>query len=117
MTRARPGQRRVARSVQLLRVVDRVGLDGYNWGTTRRGSVWQSPAQVFGPTVAELRRVAPGKPLLLAETASARPAATTSQRAHEMLEVLRRRELTDLVAVVTRYFGGVLLGADRKSVV
>lgn len=28
-----------------------------------------------------------------------------------MLEVLRRRELTDLVVVVTRYFGGVLLGA------
>lgn len=28
-----------------------------------------------------------------------------------MLEVLRRRELTDLVATVTRYFGGVLLGA------
>ena len=28
-----------------------------------------------------------------------------------MLEVLRRRELTDLVAVVTRYFGGVKLGA------
>ncbi len=28
-----------------------------------------------------------------------------------MLEVLRQRRLTDLVAVVTRYFGGVLLGA------
>lgn len=28
-----------------------------------------------------------------------------------MLEVLRRRELTDAVAVVTRYFGGVKLGA------
>ncbi len=28
-----------------------------------------------------------------------------------MLEVLRHRGLTDLVAVVTRYFGGVLLGA------
>jgi len=28
-----------------------------------------------------------------------------------MLEVLRRRDLTDLVVVVTRYFGGVLLGA------
>lgn len=28
-----------------------------------------------------------------------------------MLEVLRRRELTDIVAVVTRYFGGVKLGA------
>lgn len=28
-----------------------------------------------------------------------------------MLEVLRHRHLTDVVAVVTRYFGGVLLGA------
>lgn len=28
-----------------------------------------------------------------------------------MLEVLRRRRMTDVVAVVTRYFGGVLLGA------
>jgi uncharacterized YigZ family protein len=28
-----------------------------------------------------------------------------------MLEVLRRRELTNTVAVVTRYFGGILLGA------
>ncbi|MCC6705685.1 MAG: YigZ family protein [Thermomicrobiales bacterium] len=28
-----------------------------------------------------------------------------------MLEVLRRRELTDLIAVVTRYFGGTKLGA------
>lgn len=28
-----------------------------------------------------------------------------------MLEVLRQRHVTDLVAVVTRYFGGVLLGA------
>ncbi|MFE6970208.1 IMPACT family protein [Isoptericola sp. NPDC057653] len=28
-----------------------------------------------------------------------------------MLEVLRRRQVTDVVAVVTRYFGGVLLGA------
>ncbi|AXB45777.1 YigZ family protein [Amycolatopsis albispora] len=28
-----------------------------------------------------------------------------------MLEVLRRRELTDTVAVVSRHFGGVLLGA------
>ena len=28
-----------------------------------------------------------------------------------MLEVLRRRNMTDVVAIVTRYFGGVLLGA------
>ena len=34
-----------------------------------------------------------------------------------MLEVLRRRELTDTVAVVTRYFGGVLLGAREMLVI
>lgn len=28
-----------------------------------------------------------------------------------MLEVLRRRDLTDVVAIVTRYFGGIKLGA------
>lgn len=28
-----------------------------------------------------------------------------------MLEVLRRRELTDTLAIVTRYFGGIMLGA------
>jgi uncharacterized YigZ family protein len=38
----------------------------------------------------------------------AEPAGTAGA---PMLEVLRRRGLTDTVAVVTRYFGGVLLGA------
>jgi len=28
-----------------------------------------------------------------------------------MLEVLRQRQMTDIVAVVTRYFGGIMLGA------
>ena len=28
-----------------------------------------------------------------------------------MMEVLRRREVTDVLCVVTRYFGGILLGA------
>lgn len=50
--------------------VDVVGLDGYNWGTAVRGQVWRSPAQVFDATVRELRTVAPGRPVLLSETAS-----------------------------------------------
>ena len=37
--------------------VDRVGLDGYNWGTTQPWSSWQSFGDVFGPGVAELRAV------------------------------------------------------------
>ena len=50
--------------------VDVVGVDGYNWGTSRSWETWKSPEQVFGATLAELRAVAPGKPLLISETAS-----------------------------------------------
>lgn len=52
--------------------VDVVALDGYNWGTTQSwGSTWQTPQQVFGQGITELRQFAPGKPILIAETASA----------------------------------------------
>lgn len=52
--------------------VDIVALDGYNWGTTQSwGSVWQSPSELFGAGLTELRAVAPGKEIIIAETASA----------------------------------------------
>lgn len=51
--------------------VDVIAVDGYNWGTTAAGSAWQSPAQVFAPTMREIRRLAPGKPLMIGETGSA----------------------------------------------
>lgn len=34
-----------------------------------------------------------------------------------MLNVFQRKEVWNVCCIVTRYFGGVLLGADRKSVV
>jgi hypothetical protein len=52
------------------RYVDVIALDGYNWGATPGGAGWQSPAQVFGPTLATVRRLAPGTPLMIGETAS-----------------------------------------------
>ena len=51
--------------------VDAVALDGYNWGTSTATSAWTSPQEVFGSGFAELRRLAPGKNILVAETASA----------------------------------------------
>jgi beta-mannanase len=35
--------------------VDYVGLDGYNWGTSQSWSTWQTPQQVFDPTIADVR--------------------------------------------------------------
>lgn len=45
--------------------VDLIGLDGYNWGTSR-GGAWQSPMAVFGPTMLALQSMS-RRPLLLAE--------------------------------------------------
>ena len=52
-------------------VVDLVGLDGYNWGTSQSWSSWQSPQTVFASSLAELRALAPGKPVVIGEVASA----------------------------------------------
>lgn len=46
--------------------VDRVGLDGYNWGTTQPWSTWQSFAEVFAPGVAELDAIS-GRPVHVTE--------------------------------------------------
>ncbi|WP_426998426.1 glycosyl hydrolase [Pseudarthrobacter sp. N5] len=50
--------------------VDVVALDGYNWGTSASWSSWVSPQDLFGPGIAQLRSLAPGKPIIIAETAS-----------------------------------------------
>ena len=49
--------------------VDRVGLDGYNWGTTQSWSSWQSFGDVFGPGVAELQSITT-RPVHVNETAA-----------------------------------------------
>ena len=50
--------------------VDVVALDGYNWGTSASWSAWISPQDLFAPGLAQLRSLAPGVPILIAETAS-----------------------------------------------
>jgi beta-mannanase len=50
--------------------VDWLAVDGYNWGPTRAWG-WQSYADIFAPTVKALRKLAPRRPLMIAETGSA----------------------------------------------
>src|SRR5919202_128535 len=49
--------------------VDWIGIDGYNWGTSRAGRQWLRFEQVFGRTLRHVRRLA-HKPLMLSEVAS-----------------------------------------------
>ncbi len=51
------------------RYVGRVGLDGYNWGTTQTWSTWQSFGEVFGAGVAELGSLST-RPIHVTETAA-----------------------------------------------
>lgn len=56
--------------------IDILGMDGYNWGSTKTKekddweSRWQSFREIFSPLYGRLKRIAPGKPILVFETAS-----------------------------------------------
>jgi hypothetical protein len=52
------------------RYVDVVGIDGYNWGTSRGEQAWQRPDEIFDATMATVRRLVPGTPIVLAEVGS-----------------------------------------------
>ena len=46
--------------------VDWVAVDGYNWGTSKDSSSWQSFDEIFGKPLADVARYAPGKPVMIA---------------------------------------------------
>ena len=72
--------------------VDVVALDGYNFGTAVTGSAgWQSFAAVFARDLARLARIAPTKPVLVGETASAEAGGSKSAWIRDMVKQLLRR--------------------------
>ena len=50
--------------------VDVVGVDGYNWGTSKQWSAWQPPQEIFDATFDQVRTFAPDKPIVVAEVGS-----------------------------------------------
>lgn len=50
--------------------VDIVGIDGYNWGASQPWSIWRDPQRIFSQPLAALRKLAPGKPIIVGETSS-----------------------------------------------
>ena len=52
-------------------VVDVVGVDGYNWGTSIPGGEWTTPKKLFGESFDQIHRFAPDKPILVTEVGSA----------------------------------------------
>ena len=75
--------------------VDWVAVDGYNWGSVRDWG-WQSFADIFAPTLRGLRALAPGRPVMIAETAS----APGPRRAAWVTDTLRSAHADGVGAVV-----------------
>jgi beta-mannanase len=78
--------------------VDVVALDGYNWGTATSWSSWTSPSTLFGQPLQKLRAVAPGKPILIAETASAEAGGDKAAWIRRLIPYLSAQ--SDIEAVV-----------------
>jgi hypothetical protein len=71
--------------------VNWVGIDGYNWGTSvRHKGGWRSPAAVFVSTLEALRRLAPSKPIMIAETASAEQGGSKAAWIADLFKLLKQ---------------------------
>jgi hypothetical protein len=55
-------------------VVDWVAIDGYNWGSNYHYSQWKSFNETFSSAYVKMVTNFPGKPVMIAEVASAEPA-------------------------------------------
>jgi hypothetical protein len=72
--------------------VDWTCIDGFNWGRRRGSPGWQSFNQVFHATYHRIvRRVAPDKPVMLAEVASSDKGGSKAAWIRDMLSRVRHR--------------------------
>lgn len=84
-------------------VVDALGMDGYNWGSTRTQerdgwqSRWQSFPEIFRCLWRELRALAPDKPVYVFETASTDQGGDKALWLEELARTVRDWELAGLV--------------------
>jgi beta-mannanase len=71
--------------------VDWLGLDGYNWGTSREWSTWQSFQEIFQNGYDRLMQLAPGKSFMIAEAGCSEEGGDKGKWVEEAFEVLRNR--------------------------
>ena len=68
--------------------IDIVGLDGYNFGTSKAGSTWKSFAEIFSPAYSFVSSVYPTKPIMITEVASTEFGGDKSRWINEVFKSL-----------------------------
>lgn len=71
--------------------VDWVGLDGYNGGTALPWGGWLTFAQIFGPTLDELKAITTAKPIIIAEVASVEAGGSKAQWISDFFAEMKAR--------------------------
>lgn len=78
--------------------VDVLGLDAYNWGTIQSWSSWQSPEALYGYWLDQLRLIAPGKQIIITETASTEAGGSKADWNTALIPYLRTQpDVTGLI--------------------
>lgn len=80
--------------------VNWIGLDGYNWGTTQSWSKWVSFDGVFGSAYKDITKIAPQKPLMLAEVNTTDQGGDKAQWYKDMLNNQIPNNFPQIQAVV-----------------
>jgi beta-mannanase len=70
--------------------VDIVGLSGFNGGTELKWRGWRPPATLFGPGLAAVTALAPGKPIELSEVASSEQGGSKATWITELFNTLNQ---------------------------
>jgi beta-mannanase len=79
------------------RYVDRVGFSVFNGGVQRRFRPWMSYEELTGKAVAQLKRLAPGKPIEISEVGVAERGGNKARWIREMFRTIRRTPEIDTV--------------------
>lgn len=83
--------------------VDILGIDGYNWGTSRTffkngwKSYWQSFYSIFKSAYYEIKKIAPEKPIIICETASVNE---NNERLQWMQEAIKTAKDWNVKAII-----------------
>ncbi len=93
-----PGSQPLAELFPGAEYVDAIALDGYNWGSTDGYTTgWQSPAEVFDPTLEIVRALAPGLPVMIGETGSTDDGGDKAAWIEDLFPWLVARDIDTLV--------------------
>jgi beta-mannanase len=84
------GATRMAATYPGYAYVDKVGLSGYNFGPGEYSS-WRSFDDLYDPSLAKLRAIAPGKPLYVAEIACSSQGGDKAAWIRDMFVQIRKR--------------------------